>query len=64
MHGSTEPSIIDMNSESEPGKFAKVFQIDCGAGWKGKLCLMDIDTEEYFLSDLALELNPRGHDGV
>ncbi len=58
MHGSTEPSIIDMH----PGKFAKVFQIDCGAGWRGKLCLMDIDTEEYFLSDLALELNPRGHD--
>ena len=57
MHGSTEPAIIDMH----PGKFAKVFQIDCGAGWRGKLCLMDIDTEEYFLSDLALELNPRGH---
>ncbi len=54
--GGAEPQIIDMYD----GKFAKVIQIDCGAGWKGKLCLMNIDTEKYFLSDFALELNPLG----
>jgi serine/threonine protein phosphatase 1 len=24
--------------------------IDCGAGWNGKLCLLNVDTKEYFLS--------------
>ncbi len=24
--------------------------MDCGAGWSGKLAIMDIDTEEYWLS--------------
>lgn len=36
---------------------AKVIQLDCGAGWKGRLCLYDIDTDEYVLSDYAHELN-------
>ncbi len=61
-HTSTErdgskPEIIDIYD----GKYAKVINVDCGAGWKGKLCLMNIDTEEYFLSDYALKLNPQGH---
>lgn len=53
-----KPGIIDWHE----GKFAKCIQLDCGAGWRGRLCLMDIDTEEYVLSDLALKLNPQGHD--
>ncbi len=55
--GRAEPQIIDMHD----GKFPKVLQVDCGAGWRGKLCLMNIDTEKYFLSDYALKLNPLGH---
>lgn len=38
---------------------ATIFQIDCGAGWKGRLCLIDIDTEEYVLSDYAQQLNDK-----
>lgn len=30
---------------------AKTIQIDCGAGYKGRLCLWNIDTDEYHLSD-------------
>lgn len=32
---------------------AKFIQIDCGAGWGGRLCLYNIDTDECFLSDYA-----------
>ena len=44
-----KPVIIDVNSD----RGAKVIQLDCGAGWKGRLCLFNIDTDEYFLSDFA-----------
>ena len=40
------------------GKYAKLIKVDCGAGWNGRLCLFNIDTEEYFLSSFARELNP------
>jgi len=32
---------------------AKIINVDCGAGWKGRLCLWDIDTDEYVLSEFA-----------
>lgn len=54
-----------LNVDSEPlvinhygDKFAKLIKVDCGAGWGGRLCLFNIDTDEYFLSDLAKKLNP------
>jgi len=53
-HTATEdskPCIMD----NVPG--AKVINIDCGAGWKGRLCLYDIDTDKYFLSKQF-----KGHD--
>ena len=50
----SEPLVIDWHD----GKFAKLIQIDCGAGWDGKLCLYSIDTDKYFLSDFARKLNP------
>ncbi len=50
----SEPSIIDYHGD----KFAKLIKIDCGAGWSGRLCLYNIDTDEYFLSNFAKKLNP------
>lgn len=41
---------------------AKVIQIDCGAGWMGRLCLYNIDTDEYFLSDFANPINRHKFD--
>ena len=35
-----------------PVKRNNVWCVDTGAGWDGKLCLMDVDTEEYWLSDV------------
>ncbi len=38
--------------ETTPVKFANLIMLDCGAGWNGRLAIMDIDTEEYWISDL------------
>lgn len=35
-----------------------VWNIDTGAGWSGKLTIMDIDTKEYWQSDFVKELYP------
>lgn len=59
-HTTTE---LDKKKPSEPNIYnyyndsATIFQIDCGAGWKGRLCMINIDTEEYVLSDYAEQLN-------
>ena len=42
--GSEEPIIIK-------NKHTSLYCMDCGAGWNGKLALLDIDTDEYWLSD-------------
>jgi serine/threonine protein phosphatase 1 len=34
-----------------PLRFGKLIMMDCGAGWNGRLAIMNIETEEYFLSD-------------
>jgi len=36
----------------KPLKFGKLWMLDTGAGWSGKLTIMDIDTEEYWQSDV------------
>ena len=51
-----EPIVIDYHGD----KFAKLIKVDCGAGWNGRLCLYNIDTDEYVLSDFARELNSTG----
>ena len=50
----SKPSVIDYHRN----EFAKLIKIDCGAGWSGRLCLWNIDTDNYFLSDFARKLNP------
>lgn len=35
-----------------------VWNLDTGAGWDGKLTIMDIDTKEYWQSDLVKDLYP------
>ena len=34
-----------------PQKFCNVWAMDTGAGWHGKLTIMDVDTKEYWQSD-------------
>lgn len=47
-HEGAEPLIMNFDKDT-----ATVINIDCGAGWKGRLCLYNIDTDEYILSDYA-----------
>lgn len=43
---------------TEPMKAGNVWNLDTGAGRDGKLTIMDVDTEEYWQSDLIEELYP------
>lgn len=41
-----------------PVQLSNVWNVDQGAGWYGKLTIMDIDTKEYWQSDQVQELYP------
>lgn len=43
---------------NEPMNAANVWNLDTGAGWAGKLTIMDIDTKEYWQSDKVMDLYP------
>lgn len=43
---------------TEPMKAANIYNLDTGAGFNGKLTIMNIDTKEYFQSDLVQDLYP------
>ena len=55
--GHTTTSYTD--KEMKPVKVTNVINLDQGAGWEGKLTLMDIDTEKYWQSDLVYSLYPK-----
>ena len=42
----------------EPRQCCEVWNLDQGAGWSGKLTIMDADTHEYWQSDLVESLYP------
>src|SRR6218665_1224627 len=42
----------------KPMKAANIWNLDTGAGFSGKLTIMDVDTKEYWQSDLVQELYP------
>lgn len=39
-------------------KAANIYNLDCGAGWSGRLCMMNVDTKEAFYSDNVQKLYP------
>ncbi len=45
-------------NETAPIKMANVWNIDTGAAFKGRLTIMDIDTKEFWQSDLLTDLYP------
>ena len=53
----TIPGIGDVEI-TKPLYRGGVWNLDTGAGWGGKLTIMDIDTEEYWQSDLTNVLYP------
>jgi serine/threonine protein phosphatase 1 len=44
--------------ELKPVHISNVWNLDQGAGWEGKLTLMDIDSKEYWQSDIVKDLYP------
>ena len=34
-----------------PIRYHNLYMLDCGAGWSGRLAIMDIDSDKYWLSD-------------
>jgi len=44
-----------------PIKYANVWFLDQGAGWEGKLSIMNIDTHEFWQSDKVETLYPKYH---
>lgn len=45
-------------NKTEPMQAANIYNLDTGSGFKGKLTFMDVETKEYWQSDLAHELYP------
>ena len=43
-----------------PIQACNVWNLDTGAGWNGKLTIMDVDTKKYWQSDLVQEIFPSG----
>lgn len=41
-----------------PNQYGNLWNLDSGAGWSGKLTIMDIDTKEFWQSDVAKLLYP------
>ena len=42
----------------KPMKCANIWNLDQGAGWYGKLTIMNVDTHEYWQSDIVTQLYP------
>jgi len=53
-HTTTESSYPDL----KPVNCGRVWNLDQGAGWGGKLTLMDVNTKEYWQSDIVSTLYP------
>jgi serine/threonine protein phosphatase 1 len=43
---------------TEPVQKCEVWNLDQGAGWEGRLSIMDIETKEFWQSDVVAELYP------
>lgn len=43
---------------TEPVQRCEVWNLDQGAGWEGRLSIMDIDSKEFWQSDVVAELYP------
>ncbi len=51
--GHTTTQVFRLN---EPSRFCNVWMVDTGAGWSGRLSIMNVDTKEFWQSDLTTEL--------
>lgn len=54
--GHTSTNYFTKDRTSLPMNFYEIWMLDTGGGWEGKLTIMDIDTKEYWQSDLLTTL--------
>lgn len=45
----------------KPLNFFEIWALDTGGGWEGKITIMNVDTHEYWQSDVVHELYPGEH---
>lgn len=45
-------------NEDEFMQAVNIYNIDCGGGWFGRICILNVDTKEAFYSDYAKNLYP------
>jgi len=58
-HTTTQYSLIkELRGSVEPLIYSNLINLDTGGGWSGKLTIMDVDSKEYWQSDLVPELYP------
>jgi len=50
-----------VGSLDAPVHFFEIWDLDTGGGWEGKLTIMDVDTHEYWQSDIVHTLYPNDH---
>lgn len=46
-------------NSTDPQHFCNLWMVDTGAGWEGKLTIMDVDSKEYWQSDESWRLYPQ-----
>lgn len=54
--GHTSTSRFD--PDLKPVNLSNVWNLDQGGGWEGKLTCMDVDTKEFWQSDIVKDLYP------
>ena len=52
----TGHTTTELYGTTDPLQYCNVIMLDTGGGWSGKLTIMDIDTCEFWQSDLATDL--------
>ncbi len=53
--------VSNLGGLDKPLNFFEIWDLDTGGGWEGRVTIMDIDTHEYWQSDVVAELYPGEH---
>jgi serine/threonine protein phosphatase 1 len=57
-HTAIRTNSMLVGAKPEPKQNINLWNVDTGCGWKGCLTIMDVDTHEYWQSDLSKDLYP------
>jgi len=53
--------VSNLGGLDTPLNFFEIWALDTGGGWEGKITIMNVDTHEYWQSDVVHELYPGEH---